>query len=282
VSRSLEYKLFCHITLGGLSAFSISYTSPITLRSWDSFRIHVIHTFLFPSANSNLINLMLNPSVIKMVKSVKKLHNYRIWQHCYISFPGIRKVTRVKMQRKIIPPFTVICRCYVHTVHFNMIFDTIGTLIACLFRIFLEAPRGKCNIWITSHWACISLCIKLVKSQVNLAITSCGWNTCCNTRELLWTKYFIFHLVLYLWKKINILAVLPVVFLAQKKFWNATSKDENGVEHVGFQMQMMRLGQCEMWIQWQGVTLFACHLVANLFNPFMTSGKYMSRWSRKG
>jgi hypothetical protein len=167
VSHSLEYKLFFHITLGGLFAFSISYTSPITLQSWDSFRIHIIHTFLFPSANSNLINLTLNPSVIKIVNSVKKLHNYRIWQHCYISFPGIRKVTRVKMQRKIIPSFTVICRCYVHivhTVHFNMIFDTTGTLITCFFRIFLEVPRGKCSIWIISHWACISLRIKLVKS----------------------------------------------------------------------------------------------------------------------
>jgi hypothetical protein len=166
MSHSLEYKLFCHITLGCLSTFSISYTSQIVLQSWDSFRIYIIHTFLFPSANSNLLNL-LNPSVIKIVKAVKKLHNYRIWQHCYISFPGIRKVTRVKMQRKIIPPFTVISRCYGHSVHmvqFSVNFDTIGILIICFFRLFLEAPRRKCNIWIISHWARISLFIKLVKS----------------------------------------------------------------------------------------------------------------------
>lgn len=167
MSHSLGYKLFCHITLGCLSTFSISYTSPIILQSWDSFRIYTIHTFLSPADNSNLINLMLNPSVIEIVKSVKKLHNYRIWQHCYISFPHIRKVTRVKMQRKIIHPFAVICRCYGHSVHmvqFNMIFDNTGTLITCFFRIFLEAPRGTCNMWIISHWACISLRGKLVKS----------------------------------------------------------------------------------------------------------------------
>lgn len=142
---------------------------------------------------------------------------------------------------------------------------------------------------------------------MNLAVTSCGWNTCSNTRGLLLIKYFIFHLVLYLWKKINILAVLRVVFLAKENVLERYKWRWKWVEHVGFQMQMMRLGQCEMdyklWIQWQGVTLLVIclriclicfsqqegkgiQILSALFGfnqlHFETSTSYPRLWSKEG